>query len=183
MTTRWSASFRFWTLTWLSIIISTSSQVFSFFGCQVVGLSFSFSVVSVCPQSCPTLCNPVGCSPPGSSVHGISQARILEWVAISFSKGSSQPGNWTHISCIVGRRFFTTWAIRALSFSSPCFLTIPGARSLRSGCQQGWFLLRLLLACGRVSLFVFLWSVLCVCLDPNLLFYKETSHVRLGPAF
>ena len=36
-------------------------------------------------QSCPTLCDPVGCSPPGSSVHGILQARILEWVAISFS--------------------------------------------------------------------------------------------------
>ena len=42
-------------------------------------------------QLCPTLCNPVDCSPPGSSVHGISQARVLEWVAISFSRGSSQP--------------------------------------------------------------------------------------------
>ena len=40
-------------------------------------------------QLCPTLCNPVDCSPPGSSVHGILQARILEWVAISFSRGSS----------------------------------------------------------------------------------------------
>ena len=42
-------------------------------------------------RSCPTLCNPMDCSPPGSSVHGIFQARILEWVAISFSKGPSQP--------------------------------------------------------------------------------------------
>ena len=40
-------------------------------------------------QSCPTLCDPLDCSPPGSSVHGILQARILEWVAISFSRGSS----------------------------------------------------------------------------------------------
>ena len=48
---------------------------------------------------CPTLCNPMDCSPPGSSVHGISQASILEWVAISSSKGSSQPSDWTHISC------------------------------------------------------------------------------------
>ena len=40
-------------------------------------------------QSCPTLCNPMGCSPPGSSIHGILQARILEWVAISFSRGAS----------------------------------------------------------------------------------------------
>ena len=41
-------------------------------------------------QSCPTLCNPMDCSLPGSSVHGIFQARILEWVAIFFSRGSSQ---------------------------------------------------------------------------------------------
>ena len=42
-------------------------------------------------QSCPTLCDPMDCSPPGSSVHGTFQARILEWVAISFSRGSSLP--------------------------------------------------------------------------------------------
>ena len=48
------------------------------------------------------------CSPSGSSVHGISQARILEWVAISFSKGSSRPGGWTQVSCIAGR----FWATR-----------------------------------------------------------------------
>ena len=42
-------------------------------------------------QSCPTLCNPMDCSPPGSSIHGVFQARVLEWVAISFSRGSSQP--------------------------------------------------------------------------------------------
>ena len=46
------------------------------------------------------------CSPPGSSVHGISQARILEWVAISFSRGSSQPRDRTHVFCLAGR-FFT----------------------------------------------------------------------------
>ena len=51
------------------------------------------------------------CSPPGSSVHGILQARILEWVAISFSRGSSQPGDWTQISCIAGR-CFNLWATR-----------------------------------------------------------------------
>ena len=43
-------------------------------------------------QSCPILCNPMDCSPPGFSVHGILQARILEWVAIPFSRGSSRPG-------------------------------------------------------------------------------------------
>ena len=62
-------------------------------------------------QSCPTLCNPVDCSPPGSSVHGILQARILEWVAISFSRGSSWPRDRTQVSCIAGRRF-NLWATR-----------------------------------------------------------------------
>ena len=56
-------------------------------------------------QSCPTLCNPMDCSPPGSSVHGILQARILEWGAIPFSRGSSQPGDQTQVSCIAGRLF------------------------------------------------------------------------------
>ena len=52
-------------------------------------------------QSCPTLCDPVDCSLPGSSVHGIFQARILEWVAISFSRGSSQPRDepWSSALC------------------------------------------------------------------------------------
>ena len=57
-------------------------------------------------QSCPTLCDPMDCSPPGSLVHGIFQAWILEWVAISFSRGSSQPRDWTQVSRIVGRRFY-----------------------------------------------------------------------------
>ena len=48
-------------------------------------------------------CNPMDCSPPGSSVHGILQARILEWVAISFSRESSWPREITHVSCIAGR--------------------------------------------------------------------------------
>ena len=51
-------------------------------------------------QLCQTLCEPMNCNPPGSSVHGISQARILKWVAISFSKGSFWPRNRTLISCI-----------------------------------------------------------------------------------
>ena len=60
-------------------------------------------------QSCPTLCDPKHYSPPGSSVHGILQARTLEWVAISFSRGSSWTRDWTQASCIAGRRF-TVWA-------------------------------------------------------------------------
>ena len=62
-------------------------------------------------QLCLTLCGPMGCSPLNSSVHGILQARILEWVAIPFSRGSSQHRDWTQVSCIAGR-FFTIWAAR-----------------------------------------------------------------------
>ena len=51
-------------------------------------------------QSCPTLCDPMDCSPPDSSVQGIIQAGILEWVAMSSSRGSSQPRDQTHVSCV-----------------------------------------------------------------------------------
>ena len=56
--------------------------------------------VRVCAELCPTLCDPRDCSPPGSSVCGILQARILEWAAASFSRGSSRPGDRTLISCL-----------------------------------------------------------------------------------
>ena len=60
-------------------------------------------------QSCPTLCSPMNCSLSGSSIHGILQARILEWIAIPFSRGSSCPKDRTQVSCIAGT-FFTIWA-------------------------------------------------------------------------
>ena len=62
-------------------------------------------------QSCLILCDPMDYSLPGSSVHGIFQTRTLEWVAISFSRRSSQPRDWTLVSRIVGRRF-TVWGTR-----------------------------------------------------------------------
>ena len=71
----------------------------------------SVKVKVLVTQSCLNLCDPVDCSPPSSSVHGISQARILECVAVPFSRGSSRPRDWTQVSCIVGR-FFTVWATR-----------------------------------------------------------------------
>ena len=63
-------------------------------------------------QSCPTLCYPRDCSPPGSAVHGILQARTLEWVAISSSRGFSQPRDQTCASCIscLGRWILCPWA-------------------------------------------------------------------------
>ena len=72
-------------------------------------------------QSCPTLRNPVDCSQPGSSAHGISQARILEWVATSSSRQSSRPRGWTSNSCVscTGRQITTstTWEAQLLSTS------------------------------------------------------------------
>ena len=106
---------------------NTSSSVVPFFSClQSFPASggcldnwFSafllFCVYVLVTQSCLTLCNPM--SPPGSSVHGIFQARILEWVAISFFRGSSQPRDWTQVSRIAGR-FFTIWATREVFYST-----------------------------------------------------------------
>ena len=62
-------------------------------------------------QSCLIIFNPMDCSLPGSSLHGTLQARILEWVAISFSRRSSPSRDWTWVSCIAGR-LFTVWATR-----------------------------------------------------------------------
>ena len=88
-----------------------------------ISLTFHFSKncwekLSICLCSVMWSCSVVSdsatpwlCSPPGSSVHGISQARLLEWVAISFSRGSSQPRDWTQVSLIAGG-FFTSWATR-----------------------------------------------------------------------
>ena len=66
-------------------------------------------------QSCLTICDLVNCSPSGSSVHGILQARILEWVAISFSRKSSLSRDQTHVSCIAGG-LFILWAIRDIEW-------------------------------------------------------------------
>ena len=64
-------------------------------------------------QSCPTLCNPMDYSPPGSSVHGILQARIWEWVAMPSSRGSSRPKDWTHILCLL------YWELGSLPLTPP----------------------------------------------------------------
>ena len=70
-------------------------------------------IVTLCmlvAQSCLPPCDPMDYRPPVSSVHGILYARIMEWVAISFSRGSSWPSDRTRVSCIAGR-FFTIWAL------------------------------------------------------------------------
>ena len=85
--------------------------------------------------SCPTLRDPVDCSLPGSSVHGIPQARILQWIAMCSSRGSSQPRYQTQGSPTAGR-FFTIWATREAheycrgeAIPSPGDLPNPGIKS------------------------------------------------------
>ena len=72
---------------------------------------FNVKCVVLVTQSCLILLDLMERGLPGSSIHGISQARILEWVAISFSRRSAQPRDWTHVSHIAGW-FFTAWATR-----------------------------------------------------------------------
>ena len=83
-------------------------------------------------QPCPTLCDPMGCSLPGSSVHGILQARVLEWVAISFSRGSSRPRDWTGVSHVTGR-LLNVWAARKV----PCRYGCVGGGGVSRGCLCG----------------------------------------------
>ena len=100
----------FWTVCWLTVhltrVKSKDTNTHSV---------LHRSHLCLVTQSCPTLCDPMDYSPPGSSVHGISQARILEWVAISISKGSSLPRDRTWVS--FSGRFFANWATREASIS------------------------------------------------------------------
>ena len=80
--------------------MSTSGVSFSSLGLL---LNITFSVTVLVIQSCPTLWDSMYYSSPGSPVHGILQARILQWIAIPFSRGSSQPRGQTWVSCIAGR--------------------------------------------------------------------------------
>ena len=120
--------------------------------------------MSVClvAQSCLTLCDPTDHSPPGSSVHEIFQARILEWVAISISRGSSWPRDWTWVSCTAGR-FFTDWATREaylICFSSDELrsyqLMFISNVTLQEKCEVNWTLTRVI-----SKLRHFRWNLWC----------------------
>ena len=84
--------------------------------------------VTLVAQLCPTFCDPMDCHPPGSSVHGSSQARILEWIAIPFFGGSSQPRDQTQVSCVAGRFFI--WATREAQTQSPIPIPCSSTREI-----------------------------------------------------
>ena len=92
-------------------------------GLTISGLLRPHGLRSEVAQSCVTLCDPMDCSLPGSSVGGLFQARILEWVAIFFSRASSRPRDLTQVSRILGR-CFTLWVTRKAR-GLRAFLNVP----------------------------------------------------------
>ena len=143
----------------------------AFYPCSLTAFS-TLPCLCVClcvliTQLCPTLCDPMDCSWPNSSVHEIFQARILEWVAIPFFRGSSWLRDWTWVSYIAGR-FFTVWAttlsIQSLSHTH-CSLNIAG----------------MVLPQGFVASVFFAWNILIphVCMDLSLTFLSILFSVTL----
>ena len=125
-------------------------------------------------QSCPTVCNPVD-----NIVHGILQARILEWVAFPFSRGSSQPRDQTQVSRIAGG-FFTSWATReALILMTPCCgtceaqLPLSGLVNLPNQCSK------ILSQDSKIITWIFLPTLIHRNGDINGRKWKSLSHVRL----
>ena len=121
------------------------------FGYKGPSIDDAISRVCVCTPSCPTLCDPIGCSPPGSSVHGILQAGRLEWVARPSSRGSFWPRDQTCVSCVscIGRWILYHWATweaisrtsstyKAMAFTIQRIISNRGSTSslLVKWCQQ-----------------------------------------------
>ena len=110
---------------------------------HLIGLNIHLLLLAcvLVAQTCLTLCNPIDCSPASSCAHGIFQASILEWVAISFSRGGSfRPKDWTHVSCVsyIAGRFFTRWAIQETH-------------------GGGWILYQVWTTCADLSFFLESW--------------------------
>ena len=93
-------------------------------------------LVALVAQSCPTPCDPKDCSPSGSSAHGIILARILDWITNFFSRGFSQPGPQTRVSCIAGRFFPFGLQGIILEFLPFPFSFLPPAWSAHTICQD-----------------------------------------------
>ena len=98
------------------------------------------------------LCNPTNCSLPGSSVNGISQERILEWVAISFYRGSSETRGWTCFTCI-GRQIFLSLSHQVSPEPCVCVSVCTHMYACMCVCVLTCF--------SRVQLFVTLWTIAC----------------------
>ena len=122
--------FQCWEITRCARGWLTVQQTFYFFSwvlSYTTFLLYMFEMCAQCLQSWMTLWDPMDCSPPGSSVYGILQARILEWVAISYSREPSPPGNQTHVSCVGRRSLYhcATWEASWLTLRFKDQLSLP----------------------------------------------------------
>ena len=135
-----------------------------------------FPVVKVkVAQLCLTLCDPMDCSSPGSSLHGIPQASILEWIAIPFSRGSYRPRNHTRVSCIA-RGFFTSWATFPVVEAAKSTISGPGHFKINS-----WYTHLMNLPVLPSSLFLFFTSQPRVENQHLILPVSEPYQVSLSP--
>ena len=107
-------------------------------------------------QLCLTLCDPMDCNPPVSSLHGMLQARILERVAIPFSRGSSWPRDWTWVSCITGR-FFTTRPPE-----KPLLVFWVSVNWENTYWQEAALKWKMLLILFTLMASIYIWKILCV---------------------
>ena len=141
-------------------------------------------------QSRLTLCDPMDCCPPGSSVHGILQPRVLDWVAIPLSRGSSQPRDWTQVSCIVGE-FFTVWSMIQTLNSKAYVQGSQGNHSVSSAawihkCEMMVWVLQPICTAWNQALLMFkgkrnfLSLYICLCL-PSFLSYTHTHTPKCPP--
>ena len=109
-------------------------------------------------QLCPALCDPMDCSLPGSSIHGILQTRILGWVAIPFSRGSSRPKDPTQVSHTAGG-FFTIWTTKqALLRMKSLQMVKPGLKLKQFNSKNAFFTSFVKLLWGSSDSWIFKWS-------------------------
>ena len=142
-----------------------------------------FNILCVSCLVVSVLSNSMDCSPPGSSVYGILQIRMLEWVAILFSRGSSWPRGWAQVSSIAGR-FLTIWATREapLTFLALCF-------QKRMQSDHMLYSLYPLLLVFKFNIFwiicyvikYYFWTIFCWLL--KILYFESPKSIYLGPYF
>ena len=121
----------------IKIFQSVYPPILFFPTCSIICLNSKCFLVLVA-QSCQTLCNPMDCSPPGSSVHWILQARIVEQVAILFSRGSSWPRDQTGVFCLAGNSLLAEPA--SGKYWSPLFVTRQSSKNLNKNAIYGGLL-------------------------------------------
>ena len=126
-------------------------------------------------QSCLTLCDPMDCSLPGSSVHGILQARVLEWVAIPFSRGSSPPRDQTRVSYLTGRFVYCLSHQGSLGFLNPWHNAFHLV--LKNSSSDSASSLFSLLSSFGISMTLHITPSYCLCCSPFRLYFLSLTRL------